>query len=189
RYDLGGVIVGPEGSPMRIAPQWRGMAPPNEPLEIVSIRGCDLAPVNLADPAQALRLKAYVWADAHERMGRIEAAIGLAAERPPVLTRQDAGAFVAERLAEPQASGVTRVLYHSVMWQYLPPATRDEITRAMEQAGARASAERPLAWVRLETNRTTFRHELEVRYWPGGSEPVFLAEAHPHGAWVHWHGD
>jgi hypothetical protein len=188
RYDLGGVTLGPENSPMRIAPQWRGLPPPAAPVAIVSIRGCDLAPVNLADPAEALRLKAYVWADAHERMGRIEAAIGLAAERPPRLDRQDAAAFVMERLGEAQEPGVTRVLYHSVMWQYLPPATRDTITAAMEQAGARATADRPLAWVRLETNRTTFRHELEVRYWPGGSEPEFLAEAHPHGAWVQWHG-
>jgi hypothetical protein len=188
RYDLGGVAVGPEDSPMHIAPMWRGLPPPVAPVEIVSIRGCDVAPVNLADPAEALRLKAYVWADAHERMGRIEAATRLAAERPPRLTRQDASAFVAERLAEAQAPNVTRVLYHSVMWQYLPAKTRGHITTAMEQAGTRASAERPLAWVRLETNRTTFRHELDVRYWPGGSEPVFLAEAHPHGAWVHWRG-
>ena len=81
-----------------------------------------------------------------------------------------------------------RVLYHSVMWQYLPQATRGAITAALEQAGAEASEERPLAWVRLETNRATFRHELTVRYWPGGADPVLLAEAHPHGAWVEWKG-
>jgi hypothetical protein len=40
--------------------------------------------------------------------------------------------------------------------------------------------------VRLETNRATFRHELTVRYWPGGEESAMLAEAHPHGAWVEW---
>jgi hypothetical protein len=104
-----------------------------------------------------------------------------------LLERKDAGAFVEERLEAPQEPGVTRVLYHSVMWQYLPEATRRSITAAMEQAGARATAERPLAWVRLETNRATFRHELSIRYWPGGAEAVILSEAHPHGAWVIWH--
>lgn len=188
RYDLGGVETGPANSPMRIVPEWRGPRPPAGEVEIVSIRGCDVAPVNLADPAEALRLKAYVWPDATERMGRIEAAVRLAAERPPLLERKDAGEFVLERLAAPQEAGVTRVLYHSVMWQYLPLATRDAITVAMEQAGERASADRPLAWVRLETNRATFRHELTIRYWPGGEEPVQLAEAHPHGAWVEWQG-
>jgi hypothetical protein len=188
RYDLAGVPVGPADSPMRLAPEWRGGPPPVGPIEIVSIRGCDVAPVDLSNPAEALRLKAYVWADAHERIARLDAAASLAAQRPPLLERKDAGDFVNERLAAPQAEGVTRVLCHSVMWQYLPAETRSAITAAMEAAGARATPERPLAWVALETNRATFRHELTVRYWPGGEQAAILAEAHPHGAWVQWLG-
>jgi hypothetical protein len=187
-YDLGGVAVGPADSPMQLKPEWRGPPPPAGEVAIVAIRGCDMSPVDLSDPAEALRLKAYVWAEARERMGRIEAATQLAAEKPPLLEREDAGDFVEERLETPQPAGVTRVLYHSVMWQYLPEATRRSITAAMEQAGARATTQRPLAWVRLETNRETFRHELTVRYWPGGEEAVLLSEAHPHGAWIVWHG-
>jgi hypothetical protein len=57
-YDLGGVQVGPPDSPMRIAPEWRGPPPPAGKVEIVSIRGSDVAPVDLSDPEQALRLKA-----------------------------------------------------------------------------------------------------------------------------------
>ena len=187
RYDLGGVEVGPANSPMHLKPEWRGSSPPAGKVEIVAIRGCDVAPVDLSDAAEALRLKAYVWADAQERMVRIDAAAGLAAEKPPLLEPKDAGTFVDECVEAPQESGVTRVLYHSVMWQYLPEATRTSITAAMEQAGSRATAERPLAWIRLETNRATFRHELSIRYWPGGKEPVTLSEAHPHGAWLIWH--
>src|SRR5688572_8082676 len=117
RYDLGGVEVGPANSPMRLKPEWRGPPPPAGEVEIVAIRGCDRAPVDLSDPAQALRLKAYVWADAQERMGRLDAATRLAAHTPPLLERKDAGAFGEERLEAPQQPGVTRVLYHSVMWQ------------------------------------------------------------------------
>jgi hypothetical protein len=173
---------------MLIKPEWRGPPPPAGEVEIVAIRGCDMAPVDLSDPAEALRLKAYVWPDATKRMSRIEAAVRLAAEKPPLLERKDAGTFVEERLEAPQQPGVTRVLYHSIVWQYLPETTRRSITAAMEQAGSRATADKPLAWVRLETNRATFRHELTVRFWPGGAEPVMLAEAHPHGAWVEWRG-
>ncbi|MEZ5693987.1 MAG: DUF2332 family protein, partial [Altererythrobacter sp.] len=36
------------------------------------------------------------------------------------------------------------------------------------------------------TNRKTFRHELKVRYWPGGEESTLLGCAHPHGEWVEW---
>ena len=188
RYDLGGVEVGPADSPMRLTPEWRGPPPPAGTVEIVAIRGSDVVPIDLSDPAEALRLKAYVWPDASERMGRIEAAARLAAEKPPLLERKDAGDFVEERLETPQAAGVTRVLYHSVMWQYLPATTRRSITAAMKQAGERATAEKPLAWIRVETNRETFRHELSVRYWPGGEDAVVLSEAHPHGAWIEWHG-
>ena len=187
-YDLGGVTVGPADSPMRISPEWRGSPPPDNAVDIVSIRGCDVAPVNLADREEALRLKAYVWAEVTERIGRIDAAIALAAQKLPDLVEQDAGDFVAEMLTRPQQDGVTRVLYHSVMWQYLPTETRARITAAMEAAGKAATPDRPLAWVRLETHRQTFAHELTVRFWPGGEEWTQLTQAHPHGAWVEWVG-
>lgn len=192
-FDLGGVSVGPAMSPMQIRPEWRGPPPPAGPVEITAISGSDISPVDLADPAQALRLKAYVWADATERMARIDAAIALAAQQRPDLVQADAGAWVPQMLARPQPAGVTRVLYHSIMWQYLPVPTRAAITAAMEAAGAAATPDKPLAWIRLETNRQTFRHELAVRFWPkdaqGGGEWVQLAEAHPHGAWVEWYGE
>jgi hypothetical protein len=186
RYDLGGAKVGPADSPMRIAPEWRGSPPPEGPIEIVGIHGSDISPVDLADGAQALRIKAYVWPDATERLARIDAAVALARQAPPDLVQLDAGAFVERMLARPQESGVTRVLYHSVVWQYLPEATRSAITAMMERAGRAATPDKPLAWVRLETNRATFRHELSVRYWPGGEDWMTLSEAHPHGAWVEW---
>ncbi len=187
-FDLGGTQTGPVDSPMRIVPEWRGAAPPAAPLEITAIRGSDIAPLDLADPAQALRLKSYVWPEATERMQRIEAAIALAGEKRPDLVQADAGEWVPQMLARPQEEGVTRVLYHSIMWQYMPMATRDGIVAAMDEAGRKASRERPLAWIQLETNRITFEHELAVRYWPGGEGWVTLANAHPHGAWVEWRG-
>ncbi|WP_319018207.1 DUF2332 domain-containing protein [Altererythrobacter sp. CC-YST694] len=189
RFDLGGVSVGPVDSPMQLKPEWRGPPPPDAQVEIVAIRGSDIAPVDLSDRDEALRLKSYVWPDATERMARIDAAIALAAQKKPDLVKLDAGDFVTAMLARPQQQGVTRVLYHSVMWQYLPQETRAAITAAMEAAGAQAAADRPLAWVRLETNRATFAHELNVKYWPGsGEEWTLLSQAHPHGAWVEWFG-
>ncbi|MBX9886201.1 MAG: DUF2332 domain-containing protein, partial [Novosphingobium sp.] len=155
------------------------------PVEITAIQGCDRAPGNLADPAQALRLKSYVWAEVTERMARIDAAIRLAGEQPPRLMQMDAGDWVDLRLAAPQEAGTTRVFYHSIVWQYLPSETRARITKAITGAG---EAGQRLAWIMLETNRETFRHELTVRHWPGGGGPVQLGEAHAHGAWVAWHG-
>ena len=187
-YDLGGTTAGPSLSRMRIAPEWRGSPPPANPVEIVAARGCDRAPVDLTDPDQALKLKAYVWAEAAERMARIDTAIAMAQRAAPELERMDAVDAVRDMLARPQEEGATRVLFHTIVWQYLPEASQDAITAMMEDAGHAATAERPLAWVSLETNRATFAHELRVRYWPGGDQAVHLANAHPHGAWVEWLG-
>ena len=187
-YNLGGTLAGPAGSPMQIGPDWRGRAPPAGPVEIVEIAGCDVAPVDLADPAAALRVKAYVWPDAPERLARMDAAIDLAKQRAPDLVAADAADWVAMRLARPQAEGATRVIQHSIVWQYLGDERRAAITAMIEAAGARATAGRPLAWQMLETNRATFLHELTVRHWPGDGKPRVLGHAHAHGAWVEWLG-
>ncbi len=187
-YDLGGTTTGPADSPMRIVPEWRGPAPDPARIEITGIQGCDRAPVNLADPEEALRLKSYVWAEVSARLARIDAAIALASAQPPRIDACDAADWAEMRLRAPQDADTTRVLYHSIVWQYLPAATRARIEAAMAEAGARADAQRRLAWIMLETNRATFRHELTVRYWPGGAEPVLLGTAHAHGAWVEWQG-
>lgn len=187
-FDLGGVKAGSEGSPMLIRPEWRGPPPPAAPVELVSVQGCDVHPIDLSDPAQAMRLKSYVWPDMPERLARIDAAIALAAERRPDVVQMDAADWLVQRLAAPQQAGVTRVLFHSIVWQYIPEQGRARIERAMAEAGARATAERPLAWVTVETNRATFRHELRCRYWPRGEGEVLLGEAHAHGAWVEWKG-
>jgi hypothetical protein len=185
-FDLGGTKAGPDKSPMRITPEWRGSAPPANAVQVVAARGCDRAPVDLTDPQQALRLKAYVWPDAAERMARLDTAIAMAERTAPELQRADAAEFVRDMLTRPQPEGVTRVLFHTVVWQYLPEASKAAISQRMQAAGAAATRDRPLAWITVETNRATYAHELRIRYWPGGEEAVHLANAHPHGAWIEW---
>ncbi|WP_229956180.1 DUF2332 domain-containing protein [Parasphingorhabdus litoris] len=191
-YNLGGVSVGPEDAPLSFKPDWEGPPPPDAPFAFDSLHGCDIAPVDLTDPAQARRLTAYIWPEHKVRFERMKTAIELVNEQPPNLQGSGADDWMIEQLAKPQTAGVTRVLVHSIVWQYIPIAGRERIKLAMEEAGARATAERPLAWLSLEANRETYRHELIVRHWPkedgAGGEPVKLGEAHAHGAWVKWLG-
>ncbi|WP_374524057.1 DUF2332 domain-containing protein [Sphingopyxis sp.] len=187
-YDLGGVQVGPQPGAIAFTPEWRGGHPPQLPIEIAGLKGCDVAPVDLTDQAQAMRLKAYIWPEHAIRFARMEAAIAAAHEQKPNLVRATAADFVEAELRKPQAAGTTRVLMHSIVWQYVPEDQQMRVTTAMEEAGAEATAERPLAWIALEANRTAHVHELVVRHWPGGEAGHTLARSHPHGAWVEWLG-
>ena len=185
-YDLNGILVGSDDSPMRIKPDWRGPPPPMAPVDIVKSSGCDQNPIDLTDDETARRLKGYIWPEMPARFERMEAAIALAKLDPPHVVKADGADWVEDQLTHPQENGVARVLMHSIVWQYLPPEAKDRITVAMERAGKNATSDKPLAWISLETNRKTFSHELIIRYWPGGAEPALLGRAHAHGAWVEW---
>ena len=185
-YDLAGVQVGPQPGVIAFTPEWQGYHPPQHPLEIVGLKGCDVAPVDLTDPAQALRLKAYIWPEQTERFARLEAAIEAAREKRPNLVEANAADFIEAQIKKPQAAGTTRVLMHSIVWQYVPEDQQMRVTTAMEEAGAEATPDRPLAWIALEANRAAHVHELTVRHWPGGEAGQMLARSHPHGASIQW---
>lgn len=184
RIDLPGVSTGPADSPVRLTPEWRGTPPPPVAPEIVAIRGVDIAPVDATSRAGADRLLAYCWVDHVERFKRLEKALAMLRANPPQLDAGHAADWVEARLAEPQAPGVTRVLMHSIVWQYIDAPGQARITAAIEAAGARATAERPLAWVRVEADRTVHRHDITLRSWPGYGDPQLLGHAHAHGFWV-----
>ncbi|GAB5347895.1 DUF2332 domain-containing protein [Alteriqipengyuania sp. 357] len=188
RFELDSVSIGPSGSRMAIHPEWKGDAPPASDPQIIDARGCDMKPVDLSDADAVLKLKSYVWPEARQRMARLDTAAAMAERMPPEIDRERAGPWVEGALARPQDEGTTRVLFHTIVWQYIPAAEQAAITQAMAAAGKAATPDRPLAWLTLETNRETFRHELHARFWPDGEEPRLLAVAHPHGEWVEWLG-
>jgi len=184
RFDLGGTVFGPDASPVTIKPEWRGPPAPGVPLEIVSVRGSDIVPLDATDPAVAARLAAYVWPDTPARLLRVRAAIGMLAARGVDLVQADAADWIEARLAEPQAGGVTRVLMHSVVWQYLPEPVAERIRVALQAAGARATVERPLGWVSMEPDRAFGQQTVRVRSWPGSGEWTTVGTSHAHGTWI-----
>jgi hypothetical protein len=184
-YRLGSVGWGDPQSPVSIAPGWEGPSPPiDAPIRVIERHACDIAPVDLEDPAQRLRLRAYVWADQRERLSRLENAIELARVHGPRVERADAAEWVSEKLHE-KLGGSATVLYHSIMWQYMPPATQANIRASLEDAGDRATSVAPLAWLRFEPLDSVSRPELRMTLWPGERE-FRLAVAHPHGSSVSW---
>ena len=78
-------------------------------------------PIDTSHDTRTLRLRAYVWPDQFERLERLQAAIKLARRSDLQIDKADAAEWVAA-LAAPRA-GTATVLYHSVVWSYLPGAT------------------------------------------------------------------
>jgi len=184
RFDLGGTVLGPPDAPVTIRPDWQGEPPAPIELDIVRARGCDVKPLDVTDPAVAARLKAYIWPEMPERAERLDAAIRMVRAEGVSIEATDAAPWVEARLAEPQPAGVTRVLVHSVVWQYLPEPSAERIRRAMAGAATRATAERPLGWVAMEPDRAFGEQIVTVKSWPGHGEWQVVATAHAHAAWV-----
>jgi hypothetical protein len=184
RYRLGDASWGVAESPVEIAPRWQGsLAAIDTPLRIAARQGVDLNPIDLRDAAARERLLSYVWADQADRLQRLEAATALWLRDPPRIERGDAAEWLERSTLTQARAGVARVLFHSITWHYLPAATRDRITRLLDELGARASVEAPLAWLRFEL--ATDAAELRLSQWPGARDQL-LATGHPHGTAVRW---
>lgn len=182
-YDLGGVRAGDPESVLQLRPEWKGAPPPDARVEVVGRRGVDLHPLDARRDGE--RLLAYVWPDHARRLAQLEAALAIAAEDPPEIECGEAAGWVEARFAEPREAGVTRVVLHSIAFQYFPEETKARIAAAMEEAGAAASLAAPLAWLRYEHDKGDDRITLRLRTWPGGEERL-LARCHPHGSSMRW---
>jgi hypothetical protein len=183
-YDLGGVAAGHQGSALQMKPEWKGAPPPAAPVWIAGRAGVDLNPL---DPiAERERLLAYVWPDQPRRLALLDAALDIAAEDGPRIEAGDAADWLKHRLSVYPEPGVCRVVLHSVAFQYFPAEAQHRIQARLAEAGARASDESPLAWLRLEKLAQDEHFSLRLRTWPG--EGRLLAWSHPHGSWMEWVG-
>jgi hypothetical protein len=191
-HDLGGVSAGTADSPVRVKPEWRGAAVVQAPVRIHAVRGVDLRPLRLEDPFTRERLLSYIWADQPARAERLCHAIALNRARPPQIEHASAAPWLAFQLAQPQREGVCRVVMHSMVLQYLPEAERRAALTSIMTAGARATPERPFAWIGLEWNSDRSEVQLRLTRWPGeggetGTSQV-LAICHAYGSWIDWRG-
>lgn len=187
RYTLGNDREwGDQDALVHIESEWRGNLPPlSAKLEIQSREGCDRKPLDPHDPASVERQLAYIWADQHERIGRISAALMAAAAIPYEVEKADAADWVEAKLAEPPVEGVVRVFFHTIVWQYLPETTKQRIKDAFEAASRLATPTTPLVWMYMEAEDHPAGAILKQTVWPEGKlETAGLADYH--GRWVDW---
>jgi len=177
---------GDPASPVRLVDRYAEQPPPFGPrhVDVVERRGCDVAPVDPTSDEGRLTLFSYVWPDQPERLALLRGALTVAERVPAVVEAAAADAWLPGALSEPRPGCMT-VVFHSVVWQYLAAAQRERIAEAMGEAGARAGATAPLAWVRMEPDGD--ETGVEATVWPGGRTEL-LARAGFHGRPVRWFG-
>ncbi|MEL6862676.1 MAG: DUF2332 domain-containing protein [Pseudomonadota bacterium] len=177
-------------SDVTICTDWRAPVPEHldADLTIASRAACDLNPLDLSDPDQALRLKCYTWADQQERLDRLDAAIRLAQANKTRVEQGDAAAWLADKLRARPKSGVT-VVYHSVFLIYPPRDVIAEIMQTLRDAGVAATEDAPLAWLSYESealfggNRDTPKMRARLEMWPGHQVETY-AESDGHVTYV-----
>jgi len=182
RYDLCGLAAGDPESAVQLKPDWEGASPPDAPVQIIDRAGADLNPARL--PQDAARLTAYLWPDQPDRLARLEAALAIAAEHPPQVDKADAADWIEANLALAPEAGVTRVVMHSVAFQYFGAQAQARVARHIEAAGAAADSGAPLAWLRFEKELDADIYSLRLQIWPG--DDILLAWTHPHGHRITW---
>ena len=168
-------------SDVSIDTDWIGPPPDHIDMSfnVASRAACDQAPIDLSRASAARRLKSYVWPDQPARLARLDAAISLARRTRVRVDKADAADWLKTKLASRPEEGPT-VIYHSVFMQYPPAETRHALRAMIEEAGAEATWERPLAWVCFEPAAFFQGAEQEgihpndfityLRIWPEGED-------------------
>ena len=169
--------------------QWSGRPPRlDASLQVRARAACDINPLNVRDAGERLQLRSYIWADQVDRLARFDTAVALALAQDVVVSRASAEIWLEQRLRD-RAPGACAVVYHSVFYQYPPKEVREAIAGAIQAAGARATPESPLAWLRFEPESLWEERDIPARFlvdmitWPGGQREK-IAIGDPHGRFV-----
>lgn len=180
-YELDGRAWGDVRSPVRFTEPFAAGRPAFDgPIKIAERACCDLVPIDASSDEGRLTLMAYVWADQIERVSQLEGALEVWRGAPIAVERADAASWL-ERTPLVQ-QGAATIVFHSFVMQFLDDDGRRRFERTLDDAGAQATDQAPLAWVRMEWAGT--RAEIRLRMWPG--QERLLATASPHGRDVRW---
>lgn len=185
-YRLGDLSWSNSASVVEIAPQWTGAAPPAVDIKIRERAGCDLNPLDPSSADDRLRLLSYIWANQADRIARTQAALEIAVDNKLSVERADAIDWLKTRLATPFA-GATHVIYHSIAWQYLPQTLQAAGEKLIAEAGARATADAPIARLQMEAKSGTQGAAITLQVWPS-ADIHQIGRADFHGRWVDWSG-
>ena len=175
-------LLGRSGADLVFRDRYRAPLPgdPRTLFSVADRRGCDLHPIDPTTPDGRARVSSSVWCDQTDRFARLGAALRTAQQVPATVDEQSAAAWVGDQLAD-RTPGAATVVMHSVVQEYLPTDERHALFAAVEQAGAGATEDAPVAHVRLEPVSSVRQHGISVRVWPQAPDERLLATCGAHG--------
>ena len=123
-----------------------GSPPVPERVEVAARSGCDPRPVDLSTDDGVLTLRSYIWADQLDRLELLDGAISVAARVPVNVERADTVRWLERSLAGAAAESC-RVVFHSIVMQYVEETERERIGRRSRRPGSAPRRSRPWpAW-------------------------------------------
>lgn len=186
-YRFGGTAFGKRGSAVSLRPDWKGPLPVGVEPRIVGRKGCDLNPLDVKNDRHRERLGAYVWPDQPSRIERLQGAVDIARQVAYSVEKSDAARWLEDQIGGAGKPGETRLVFHTIAFQYFPDRSRKRIESLMARAGERASPDSPLAWLSFEPSTEGERPSLTLHLWPNGTHRV-LARGDAHGRRIEWLG-
>ena len=169
---------------LKLRGEERGAVPPSLLAERPTVGGrvgIDRSPIDVTTDEGARLLTCFVWADQHERIARLRAAVEAVRSSPPELIAGDFVERLPEVLARRRAEALT-VVFQTAALAYVDDEGRGRLREVLDAAGA----DGPLAFVSTgRPRRGDDAWGLRIVYWPGG-EREFAGHADYHGAWLDW---
>lgn len=149
--------------------------------EVARIRGLELNPVVIADPAERLWLKALIWPERLDRLARLEPALAISARHPPEIVAGNAVHDLPRALSVFDGALPVIVAHTAVTYQF-----SKEDRAAFQAALAAAARGIHLYEVGMEWMPDS-GHTIEVTEHT--AEPVkrhVLGRTDPHANWIEW---
>lgn len=184
RYRYAHGLWGPADATLELSGEERRAVPPSVLGRSTHVRrrvGIDLRPIDVRSEEGARLLRCFVWADQADRLDRLDRAIAELRRDPPELIRGDLVTVLPDVLAE-RDEGALTVVFETAVLGYVTPDERETVFATLDRAGR----DGPLAFVRTSQppDGTHTHYGLSVRFWP--ADPVVVALANVHGAWLEW---
>ncbi len=176
--------VGDRAAGLTLTCAIRGRRTPPIPVALPAVAsrlGIDKQPLDAANEADALWLRALVWPEQTGRAARLSRALAMVRADPPPLMAGDALTCLPD-IVSGRPADATVCLFHSFTLNQFPASARAAFAALLGDA----ARHRPFMRIGLEWGEGPAPELRLYSYSHGAVDEELLAYCDPHGAWIEW---